>query len=55
MRILREWIRRLQGTLFPGRRDAELEQEIQSHMEMAAEDATTSWSRPRRCFARRAD
>ena len=27
MRILREWIRRLQGTLFQGRRDAELEHE----------------------------
>jgi hypothetical protein len=39
MRILREWIRRLQGTLFQGRRDAELEYEIRSHLEMAAGDA----------------
>ena len=39
MVTFREWIRRLQGTLFPGRRDADLENEIRSHMEMAAEDA----------------
>jgi hypothetical protein len=39
MRIFREWIRRLHGTLFQGRRDAELEHEIRSHMEMAEEDA----------------
>jgi hypothetical protein len=39
MRILREWIQRLQGTLLPGRRDADLEHEIRSHMEMAAQDA----------------
>ena len=39
MRIVREWIQRLQGTLFPGRRDADLEHELRSHMEMAAEDA----------------
>src|SRR5918993_5999428 len=39
MRIFREWIQRLQGTLLPGRRDADLEHELRSHMEMAAEDA----------------
>src|SRR5262245_48591311 len=39
MRILREWIQRLQGTLLPGRRDADLERELRSHMEMAADDA----------------
>ena len=28
MRVLREWIRRLGGTLLPGRRDADLEEEL---------------------------
>jgi putative ABC transport system permease protein len=37
MRILREWIQRLQGTLLLGRRDADLEHELRSHVEMAAE------------------
>ena len=35
----REWIQRVQGTLLPGRRDADLEHELRSHMEMAADDA----------------
>jgi hypothetical protein len=39
MPILREWIRRLHGTLCQGRRDAELEHELRSHIEMAEEDA----------------
>src|SRR5687768_1182830 len=39
MRNLREWIHRLWGTLRPGRRDADLEQELRVHVEMAAEDA----------------
>jgi predicted permease len=39
MRIFREWIHRLRGTVLPGRRDADLEEEIRFHMEMAAEDA----------------
>jgi putative ABC transport system permease protein len=39
MRILREWIQRLQGTLLPVRRDADLVDELRSHVEMAAEDA----------------
>lgn len=39
MRILREWIQRLRGTLRPGRRDADLERELRSHLELAAEDA----------------
>ena len=39
MRVLREWIHRLRGTLLPGRRDADLEEELRLHMEMAAEDA----------------
>ena len=39
MHILREWIHRLRGTLLPGRRDADLEEELRLHLEMAAEDA----------------
>ena len=39
MRILREWIHRLRGTLLAGRRDGDLEQELRLHLEMAAEDA----------------
>jgi putative ABC transport system permease protein len=39
MRILREWLHRLAGALLPGRRDADLEQELRLHLEMAAEEA----------------
>ena len=39
MRILREWIHRLRGTLLPGRRDGDLKEELRLHVEMAAEDA----------------
>src|ERR1041384_2241077 len=39
MRVLREWIHRLRGTLFPGRRDADLEEELRLHLAMAAEEA----------------
>jgi hypothetical protein len=39
MRIIREWIHRLWGTLRWGRRDDELEQELRLHLELAAEDA----------------
>src|ERR671924_333699 len=39
MRILREWIHRLWGTLLPRRRDSDLEQELRLHLELAAEDA----------------
>ena len=39
MRILREWIHRLRGTLRAGRRDGDLEEELRLHLEMAAEDA----------------
>ena len=53
MRIFREWIRRLHGTLFQGRRDAELEHEIRSHMEMAAEGARVVVSTPPRLRAAR--
>jgi hypothetical protein len=39
MRIVREWIQRFKGTLLPARRDADLEHELRSHLEMAADDA----------------
>jgi predicted permease len=38
-RILREWIHRLWGALFPTRCDSDLEQELRLHLELAAEDA----------------
>src|SRR6188474_1046161 len=38
MRSFREWMQRLKGTLLPARRDADLEHELRSHMEIAAED-----------------
>src|SRR3954447_15840921 len=33
MGLLREWTHRLRGTLLPGRRDADLEHELLSHVE----------------------
>ncbi len=39
MRILREWIHRLWGTLLPRRRDSDLEQELRLHLQLGAEDA----------------
>jgi putative ABC transport system permease protein len=39
MRILREWILRFWGTLRPGRHDGELEQELQAHLDFAADAA----------------
>jgi predicted permease len=36
---LREWIKRLWGTLRPSRDDQDLEQELRLHLELAAEDA----------------
>src|SRR6266508_4240627 len=39
MASLREWIRRLWGTLQPSRDDRDLEQELRLHLEFAAEDA----------------
>jgi putative ABC transport system permease protein len=39
MRILREWIHRLCGTLLRKRRDSDLEEELRLHLELAAEDA----------------
>ena len=35
---LREWVIRLWGTVRPRRQDAELEQELRSHLDLAAED-----------------
>ncbi len=39
MRILRQWIHRLWGTLLRRRRDTDLEQELRLHLELADEDA----------------
>ena len=39
MASLREWIRRLWGSLHPSRDDHDLEQELESHLELAADDA----------------
>jgi macrolide transport system ATP-binding/permease protein len=39
MRTLREWLLRLGGTLLRRRTDADLEQELSIHLEMAAEEA----------------
>lgn len=39
MASLREWIRRLWGTIHPGRDDGDLAQELQLHLDLAAEDA----------------
>src|SRR4029453_18910407 len=39
MDALRGWIHRLFGSLRQGRRDGELEQELQLHLDLAAEDA----------------
>jgi putative ABC transport system permease protein len=38
MATLREWTRRLWGTLRGNRRDREMEEELRSHLELAAED-----------------
>ena len=39
MRMLREWVHRVLGTLDPRRRDRELEEELRSHLELATDDA----------------
>lgn len=57
MRTLREWLRRLLGTLRPLRRDDDLEQELRLHMELAAEEARRRGMSPesaRRAAAMRA-
>jgi putative ABC transport system permease protein len=52
MVMLREWIARLCGALCPGRKDADLEEELRLHLEMAAEHerrqaVSTAFARPR--------
>src|SRR5262245_45471242 len=39
MATLREWIHRVRGTLRPGRSDADLEEELRLHLQLADEDA----------------
>jgi putative ABC transport system permease protein len=39
MRMLREWVHRVLGTLRPRRRDRELEEELRLHLELATRDA----------------
>ena len=39
MRVLREWVHRVLGTLSRRRRDEELQQELRTHLQLAAEDA----------------
>jgi macrolide transport system ATP-binding/permease protein len=47
MHLLREWILRVRGTLRPGRRDGDLEEELRLHVEMAADAARRSGDDPR--------
>jgi putative ABC transport system permease protein len=51
MARLREWIRRLWGTLRPPRDDRDLEQELRLHVELAAEEAVRSGHRPEQARA----
>src|SRR6266851_2417766 len=46
MANLREWVRRLWGTLRPQRDDRDLEQELRLHVELAAEEALRSGHAP---------
>jgi predicted permease len=46
MGAMREWIHRVFGSMRPGRRDQDLEQELQLHLELAAEDARTRGQSP---------
>jgi hypothetical protein len=39
MRILREWVHRVLGTLDPRPHDHELDEELRSHLELATDDA----------------
>lgn len=39
MRVVREWLHRVVGALSRRRRDQEMEQELRTHLELAAEDA----------------
>lgn len=47
MRLLREWMIRLLGALRPGRSDADLQEELRLHLELAAEDAQRRGEPPR--------
>src|SRR5215472_7238398 len=42
MTTLREWMRRLRGTLRRGRRERDMEEELRSHLKFAAEDMLRS-------------
>ena len=47
MHVLREWLHRVLGTVSRRRRDEELEQELRSHLELAAEGAERRGETPR--------
>src|SRR5262245_21300921 len=46
MRVVREWLHRLAGTLLRRRCDTDLEEELRLHLEMAAEDARSRGLEP---------
>jgi predicted permease len=46
MRVVREWLHRLAGTLLRRRCDTDLEEELQLHLEMATEDARSRGLEP---------
>src|SRR5688572_27766163 len=46
MRIVREWIQRVAGSFRRGRRDDDLQQELQLHAELAAEEARRRGAAP---------
>jgi predicted permease len=48
MATAREWITRLGDTIWPRRRDADLEQELRLHLELTAEDARLAGALPDR-------
>src|SRR5215831_15860694 len=46
MRVVREWLHRLAGTLLQRRRDADLDEELRLHLAMAAEEARRNGLEP---------
>ena len=50
MRTIREWLHRLAGALRAGRRDRELAEELQLHLELAAEEARRQGHTPERAM-----
>ena len=46
MRVVREWLHRLAGTLLRRRCDTDLEEELRLHLEMATEDARSRGLEP---------